>query len=336
MLKETEHAVPAICHPRESGGPPNTVLRKTIASGSPSPGFGQRPELGARRRRPAAILHEFIICATLIRSKQVQVGETEVTYTIAVAGKGGTGKTTISALVIDYLTRNKKGLVLAIDADPSTNLNLALGVPLDDTVGDVREETATAVGGSGALGGMSKWDYLDYRINDALVEETSFDLLAMGRPEGPGCYCAANNILRTSVDRLSDAYDYVVIDNEAGLEHLSRRTTQDVDLLLLVSDPSLRGIIAAGRVAELVDELKTSVGAVYLIVNRVNGDTLSEPLLKAIEEHGLNLAGIIPADPAVNELDALGEPLVNLPEDAPVRRSLGAILASVNGGLGAA
>jgi CO dehydrogenase maturation factor len=255
----------------------------------------------------------------------------EVTYTIAVAGKGGTGKTTISALVIDYLA--KKGSVLAIDADPSTNLNLALGVSLEDTVGDVREETATAVSAGSALGGMSKWDYLDFRINEALVEERAFDLLAMGRPEGPGCYCAANNILRTSVDRISDAYDYVVIDNEAGLEHLSRRTTQDVDLLLLVSDPSLRGIIAAGRVAELVDELKTSVGATYLIVNRVNGDTLAEPLLQAIEEHKLNLAGIIPADPAVNDLDAVGEPLVRLPEDAPVRRSLVEILASLNGGL---
>ena len=253
-----------------------------------------------------------------------------MTKTIAVAGKGGTGKTTISALVIDYLAKNQEGAILAIDADPSTNLNLALGVPLEDTVGDVREETATAVGGSGALGGMTKWDYLDYRINEALVEEMSFDLLAMGRPEGPGCYCAANNILRTSVDRLSDAYDYVVIDNEAGLEHLSRRTTQDVDLLLVVSDPSLRGIIAAGRVAELVDELKTSVGAVHLIVNRVNGDSLSEPLLKAIEEQKLNLAGLIPSDPAVNELDALGEPLVNLPEDDPARRTLGAILASLD------
>jgi len=223
--------------------------------------------------------------------------------------------------------------VLAIDADPSTNLNLALGTPLDDTVGDVREETATAVGAGSALGGMSKWDYLDFRINEALVEESTFDLLAMGRPEGPGCYCAANNILRSSVDRLSDAYDYVVIDNEAGLEHLSRRTTQDVDLLLLVSDPSLRGIIAAGRVAELVDELKTSVGATYLIVNRVSGDSLPEPLLRAIEEHKLNLAGIIPADPAVNELDALGQPLVRLPEDAPARRSLEAILTSLDGGI---
>lgn len=256
-----------------------------------------------------------------------------MTKTIAVAGKGGTGKTTLSALIIDYLAKNKRGAVLAIDADPSTNLNLALGVPLYDTVGDVREETATAVGGGQAMGGLSKWDYLDYRINEALVEETAFDLLAMGRPEGPGCYCAANNILRTSVDRLSDAYDYVVIDNEAGLEHLSRRTTQDVDLLILVSDPSLRGIIAAGRVAELVDELKTAVGAIYLIVNRVNGDTLPEPLMKAIEDHNLKLGGLIPADPAVNELDALGEPIVKLAEDAPARRSLETLLASVNGGL---
>jgi CO dehydrogenase maturation factor len=256
-----------------------------------------------------------------------------VTKTIAVAGKGGTGKTTISALVVDYLARNKKGAILAIDADPSTNLNLALGVPLDDTVGDVREETATAVGGSKALGGLSKWDYLDFRINEALVEEKGFDLLAMGRPEGPGCYCAANNILRTSVDRLSDAYDYVVIDNEAGLEHLSRRTTRDVDLLLVVSDPTLRGIIAAGRVAELIDELKTDVGDVYLIVNRVVGDRLSEPLMKAIEEQNLKLVGLIPADPAVNELDALGEPIIRLPQDALARRSLEAILQSVNGGV---
>jgi CO dehydrogenase maturation factor len=256
-----------------------------------------------------------------------------VTKTIAVAGKGGTGKTTISALVIDYLVRNKRGTVLAIDADPSTNLNLALGVPLYDTVGDVREETATAVGGGRALGGLSKWDYLDLRINEALVEETGFDLLAMGRPEGPGCYCAANNILRTSVDRLSDAYDYVVIDNEAGLEHLSRRTTQDVDLLLIVSDPSLRGIIAAGRVAGLVKELDTAVGASYLVINRVNGNELPEPLKKAIDENNLQLAGLLPADPAVNERDALGQPIIVLPEDAPVRRSLEAILDSFDGGL---
>jgi CO dehydrogenase maturation factor len=256
-----------------------------------------------------------------------------VTKTIAVAGKGGTGKTTVSALIIDHLVSNHRGSVLAIDADPSTNLNLALGVPLEDTVGDVREETADAVGGSSTMGGLSKWDYLDLRINEALVEERGFDLLAMGRPEGPGCYCAANNILRTSVDRISDAYDYVVIDNEAGLEHLSRRTTRDVDLLLIVSDPSLRGIIAAARVAEVLDELKTSVGAVYLIVNRALGEALPEALSTAISQHKLNLVGLIPADPAVNELDALGQPIIQLPLDAPSRRSLEQILAAVDGDL---
>jgi CO dehydrogenase maturation factor len=265
--------------------------------------------------------------------QSASAGVTDVTKTLAVAGKGGTGKTTISALIIDHLTKSGRGPILAIDADPSTNLNLALGVPLDDTVGDVREETATAVGGGQAMAGMSKWDYLDFRINEALVEERGFDLLAMGRPEGPGCYCAANNILRASVDRLSEAYDYVVIDNEAGLEHLSRRTTRDVDLLLLVSDPTLRGIIAAGRVAELVSELKTHVGATVLVVNRVNGDHLPYPLLKAIEEHHLELAGLIPTDPGVSELDALGEPIVALPEDAASRQALDAILAGVDGGL---
>jgi CO dehydrogenase maturation factor len=255
-----------------------------------------------------------------------------VTKTIAVAGKGGTGKTTIAALIVDYLTKKKDGSVLAIDADPSTNLNLALGVPLWDTVGDVREETATAVGGSREMAGMSKWDYLDFRINESIVEETDFDLLAMGRPEGPGCYCAANNILRESVDRLSDSYDYMVIDNEAGLEHLSRRTTRDVDVLLIISDPTLRGIVAAGRVAELIDELKTNVGAAYLIVNRVSGDQLPSALLEAIEEQHLKLVGLIPADATVNELDAVGEPLVKLPEDAPIRRSLETILTAINGG----
>jgi CO dehydrogenase maturation factor len=155
----------------------------------------------------------------------------------------------------------------------------------------------------------------------------------MGRPEGPGCYCAANNILRESVDRISDAYEYVVIDNEAGLEHLSRRTTRDVDLLLIVSDPSLRGIVAAGRVAELVNELKTSVGTAILIVNRVSGDELPAPLMDAIKQHNLELAGLFPADPAVNELDALGEPIVKLPPDAASRQALETILASVNGGM---
>jgi CO dehydrogenase maturation factor len=259
-----------------------------------------------------------------------------MTKTIAVAGKGGTGKTTITALLIKYLVENKKGSVLAIDADPSTNLNLALGVPLEETVGDIREGTLQEVKGGGSLSGMSKPDYLELRVNQALVEEEGFDLLAMGRPEGPGCYCAANNMLRVCVDHLSKSYDYVVIDNEAGLEHLSRRTTRDVDLLLVVSDPTTRGLIAAARVAELIKELHTHAGQVGLVVNRVmggNGDEpqLAQPLQQIIADNNLQLLGLIPLDPAVAEFDALGKPLAELPQDAPVRKRVEEIITSING-----
>ena len=259
-----------------------------------------------------------------------------MTKTIAVAGKGGTGKTTITALLIKHLVENKKGSVLAIDADPSTNLNLALGVPLEETVGDIREETLQEVQGGRSLGGMSKPDYLELRVNQALVEEKGFDLLAMGRPEGPGCYCAANNMLRVCVDHLSKAYDYVVIDNEAGLEHLSRRTTRDVDLLLIVSDPTTRGLIAAARVAELIHELHTHAGQVGLVVNRVmggNGDEsqLAPPLQQIIADNNLQLLGLIPQDPTVAEFDALGKPLAELPPDTPVRKRVEEIITSIDG-----
>lgn len=257
-----------------------------------------------------------------------------MTKTIAVAGKGGTGKTTIAALLIEYLVENKKGSVLAIDADPSTNLNLALGVPLEETVGDIREETLQEVKSGSSLGGMSKPDYLELRINQALVEADGFDLLAMGRPEGPGCYCAANSMLRLCIDQLSKAYDYVVIDNEAGLEHLSRRTTRDVDLLLIVSDPTTRGLIAAARVAELIKELHTHAGQVGLVVNRVmsgDGDEpqLSPPLQQIIADNNLQLLGLIPQDPTVAEFDALGKPLVELPPEAPIRKRMEEIIKAI-------
>jgi CO dehydrogenase maturation factor len=259
-----------------------------------------------------------------------------MTKTIAIAGKGGTGKTTVAALLIRYLVENGKGSVLAIDADPSTNLNLALGVPLEETVGDIREETLQEVQGGSSLSGMSKPDYLELRVNQALVEERGFDLLAMGRPEGPGCYCAANNMLRVCVDHLSKSYNYVVIDNEAGLEHLSRRTTRDVDLLLIVSDPTTRGLIAAARVAELIEELHTHAGQVGLVINRVmggNGDEpqLAQPLQQIIADNNLQLLGLIPQDPAVAKFDALGKPLAELPPDAPVRRRVEEIITSIDG-----
>lgn len=246
-----------------------------------------------------------------------------MTKTIAVAGKGGTGKTTISALIIDRL--RQKGSVLAIDADPASNLNMALGVPLEETVGDVREEMLASVKGGQFSAGMAKQDYLDIRINEAMVETPEFDLLAMGRPEGPNCYCAANNMLRQCIDRLGNSYDYVVIDNEAGMEHISRQTTRDVDLLLIVSDPSVRGITTAGRTKELVHELRTRVGKIALIVNRAGG-SLSPEVEKIIDSYGMELAGIIPTDAAVGELDAGGQPLTQLPPDSPVRKAVEELL----------
>jgi CO dehydrogenase maturation factor len=247
-----------------------------------------------------------------------------MTTTIAVAGKGGTGKTTLTGLLIRCIRETKSGSILAIDADPASNLNTVLGLPLERTVGDVREDTAVKTHAGKLEPGIAKQDILDYEINDSLVEGNGVDLLAMGRPEGPGCYCAANNMLRTIVDRMSKSYDWVVIDNEAGLEHLSRRTTRDVDVLLIVSDPTLRGITTAGRVVDLIGELKTKVGKHYLIVNRVTGE-LTPELLAAIAQCKLNLVGTVPMDPLVAQYDATGRPMVDLPPESPVCVALRAI-----------
>ena len=250
-----------------------------------------------------------------------------MTITIALAGKGGTGKTTTSAFLIRYLVEQRAGSILAIDADPSSNLNLVLGMDVEETVGGIREDMAQLVQSSGALagsmpGGMSKQDYLDYQIQMALVEGDRVDLLAMGRPEGPGCYCAANQMLRVIVDRLSGNYDYVVIDNEAGMEHLSRRTTRDVSVLLLVTDPTQRGLVAAQHMAAMVPGLKIGVGQLYLVVNRLRGGEMPAPLAQAVERTGLTLLGTVPDDPALAEFEFTGQPLVELPEGSSAWKAL--------------
>jgi CO dehydrogenase maturation factor len=239
-----------------------------------------------------------------------------MTTTIAVAGKGGTGKTTLAGLLVRSLVERGAGPVLAIDADPSSNLNAVLGMGLERTVGDIREETVARAKAGQLDAGVAKADLLDYEINCCLEEGTGVDLLAMGRPEGPHCYCAANTMLRTIVDRIAAGYAWVVMDTEAGLEHISRRTTKDVDLLLVVTDPTMRGVTAAGRVAELVAELGTRVGVARLVVNRVAGD-LPGGLAGAIAATGLEVAVTIPADPLINDFDATGRPLVDLPGDDP-------------------
>ena len=251
-----------------------------------------------------------------------------MTITIALAGKGGTGKTTVAAMLIKYLLAHTSGNILAIDADPSSNLNLALGLPLNQTIGDIREDMLAQVnpvdGTLNGRPGMNKFDYLDYEIEYALVEGDRVDLLAMGRPEGPGCYCAVNHILRDIVDRLGRSYDYVVIDNEAGMEHLSRRTTRDVDALYVVTDPTVRGAVAAGRIAEMRHDLGINIDKAYLIVNRARGE-LPAALQATLDSLDLPLAGVIASDPAVMDADAEGRPLVELSEDSIIFRAISEI-----------
>lgn len=256
-----------------------------------------------------------------------------MTKTIALAGKGGTGKTTVAALLIRYLIEERSGAILAIDADPASNLHFVLGMKLHQTIGEIREDMLDQVQTSGALagsmpGGMSKQEYLDYQVQMSLVEGERVDLLAMGRPEGPGCYCAANQMLRVILGRLEKQYDFVVIDNEAGMEHLSRRTTRDVDVLLLVSDPTQRGLSTAKRMQDMVPELEIGVGHVYLVLNRLrgNGDggsvDVPEPLAEAIGEAELDLIATLPEEPAMSEFEFTGRPLVELPGDSGLNRAV--------------
>ncbi|NQT71580.1 MAG: AAA family ATPase [Chloroflexi bacterium] len=239
--------------------------------------------------------------------------------TIVTAGKGGTGKTTIAALLINQLS--EKGTVLAVDADPSTNLNLALGMPLEDTIGQVREEMAIAVKSGAYDDSVAKPDYIEMKIMESLVESEKIDLIAMGRPEGPGCYCAANSMLRTSIDRLGKNYDYVVIDCEAGMEHVSRQTTRDIDILLVVTDPTIRGVIAAGRMKPLMKEIRTHVSQIWLIVNRVV-DELPAEIEASVKENDLDLLVSIPADPNLAAIEIKGEPSITLPSDSPLQVSI--------------
>jgi CO dehydrogenase maturation factor len=254
-----------------------------------------------------------------------------MTKTIAIAGKGGTGKTSVAALLIKLLSQ--KGLVLAVDADPSTNLNQALGLPLDDskTVGRIREKMTADVSQGRLSPTITKQEYLFGKIVESLAESKGFDLLAMGRPEGPGCYCASNEFLRASLDKLVKdyKYNYIVMDCEAGMEHISRQTTRDVDVLLLMSDPTIRGITTAARMKDLIGELRTKVGELGLIVNRVKGE-LSPEIKKAIGEADLQVIALIPEDPNVADLEMKGRPVTELPQESPLQLKVREIAESLS------
>lgn len=261
-----------------------------------------------------------------------------MTTTIALAGKGGVGKTTIAAMIIKYLANTQPGAILAIDADPSSNLNMVLGLDLDWTVGDIREGMLQKVkesllAGGAAMGsidgGVTKRDYLDYEVRAAIAEGDKVDLIAMGRSEGPGCYCAVNHNLREVVDAISKNYRYVVIDNEAGMEHLSRRTTRDVQHLFVVSDPTQRGIVAAARIASFRHELDIRIENTYLILNRLPGD-MPEPLQQRIGQMDIPLLGIVPANAEMATFEFSGRPLINLGDDSPVYTAVAAMLRTIN------
>ncbi len=240
-------------------------------------------------------------------------------FHIAVAGKGGTGKTTVAGLMIRYLVTRRAGRVLAVDADANMNLNEVLGLGVSQTIGQIRE-------GLGAVpAGMTKDAFINYKTQECLIEADGFDLIVMGRPEGPGCYCYANTLCKKYVDEMAENYGYVVLDNEAGMEHLSRRTTHNMDLMFAVTDSSVRGIQAAGRIRDLVQELKVNIGEILLVVNRVSGD-LEEATRREIDRLGLRVAGVVPADPAVTAYDLEGRPTFQLPEDSPAYRAVARIM----------
>ncbi len=245
-------------------------------------------------------------------------------HIIAVAGKGGVGKTTLTGLLIQYLCESGKKPVLAVDADANANLNEVLGVGIECTLGELREEIERAGVDSRYQipVGMTKQAYLESRLADAITEEDDYDLMVMGRTQGQGCYCFVNGLVQTQIQKLQSNYPYVVVDNEAGMEHISRGLIPTMEIAILVSDCSRRGVQAAGRIAALMKELNFKPKTVGLIVNRAPEGKLDAGTMEEIEKQGLTLLGVVPQDQDVYQYDCDGKPIVRLPKDSPVRSAL--------------
>ena len=231
-------------------------------------------------------------------------------YSIALAGKGGTGKTTVAGMLVKYLEKKEKGPILAVDADANANLNEVLGLKVHNTLGGAREDMK----GGKVPEGMTKDIFISMKLEEAIVEAKGYDLVVMGQPEGAGCYCAANTLLTNFLEKLTVNYPYIVMDNEAGMEHISRLTTKNVDVLLIVTDTSRRGIQAGLRINELVKNLKIGVSKSYLIINKVK-EPPADDVLEMLKNGGLELAGLIPENDTVYEFDLNGRPTVEIPED---------------------
>ena len=250
-------------------------------------------------------------------------------HTIAVAGKGGVGKTTTCGMLIDYLCKKRRGPVLVVDADANSNLNEVLGVEVETSLGAIREEMAQAELKGTIPKGMTKADYAEMKFSQALIEDDDFDMLVMGRTQGKGCYCYVNGVLKSQVDKYAKNYSYIVMDNEAGLEHVARGTLPHVDTMLLISDCSRRGVQAVARIAEMIDEMGLNPGQMGLIVNRAPGGVLDDGIKAEIEKHGLKLFGVLPQDEAVYRCDCEGTPSAKLPDTDPVKVALRGILQTI-------
>lgn len=246
---------------------------------------------------------------------------------IAMAGKGGTGKTTISALLLKYLTSRNMTPVLAVDADANANLNELLELDVHLTLGEIRKGIK-----SDMPPGMTRDQFMEMKIHQSLIEEKGYDLMVMGQPDGPGCYCAANQYLAMTMDKLSENYQFIVVDNEAGMEHLSRMNLREIDYLLIISDPSARGILTARRIADITGPLQLSIKNKFLIVNRAP-DPVTEALQgkidEAISEANLPLGGIISSSDDLVSQEINGQSYLKLPDDSKVIRQSEAIFDSI-------
>jgi CO dehydrogenase maturation factor len=251
-----------------------------------------------------------------------------MSYTIAVAGKGGTGKTTLCGLMIRYLLSQGWSPVLAVDADANANLHEVLGIEKGESVGQLREKAMEEV--KGLPVGVTKEQYIEQRIHETLVEGNGYDLISMGRPEGPGCYCYANHLIRKYSEKISQSYRYVIMDNEAGLEHLSRRTTQDVDALVITTDESLRGLRTVQRVLDIIEELQLAISKRFILVNRsVNG--LTDDFNARIAGMKAQFLGTVPSDEKIARFDLEGKPLVSLPDDSLAVQKVSEIMKELLG-----
>lgn len=248
-------------------------------------------------------------------------------FTLAVSGKGGTGKTTLVGLILRELLREGRKPVLVIDADHDGNLAQVLGIKEPRTVGEVVEELQKKA--TQLPPGLSKDQWLKGKLSEVIVEEKGYDFLSMGRGEGPGCYCYVNSVLRTIMDSLEREYPYVLMDNAAGMEHLSRRTTRDADLLLIVSDHSRKGIQSALRIADLAKELELDIKRMGIVINRAPGGKADPRLLEEVEAKGMEVLGVIPEDERISLFDMEGRSVLDLPEEDPAVEAVRDILKAV-------